>query len=640
MTNQEIAQQILIAVGGKENVQTISHCMTRIRFKLNNVTYTDTQIIKKLPHVLTVVETAGQYQIVMGKQLLEIYSEIEGLLNPTTNEEIAHQKPSMLNRIFETIISIMTPFIGVTFASAVLKGLVSVAVATNILANDSSTFLILTAIADSILYYLPFLVALTASKRFKLSPYIGLALTAVLFAPSLLIDKLDQLEPIYLLFSGTSFELPVYFTFLGLPIVAVNYSGGLLPAIGICYFGSRVQKFLAHRIVGSLKHIFTPMIVVIGLAPFVLAFIGPATHLLGLGFLKLITSIITWSPLLAGLIMGGTWQILIASGLHWVLTPIFLLNMVNQGYDNLFVLTTATVFAQSGAVLGVMLKTKDRNLRRFSIPVLISGLFGITEPAIYGITLPRKSPFIVSCIVSGIGGSIIAILGVKKYVIYGFGLLTFPSLINPTGGNDWRIVLVMLICLGAFIATAAATVVFYREKGEEQQSELEKNYASEIIYAPQVGQLLSLEKAKNPIFASGVMGKGCVLQTQMNQIFAPINGEITAVFLHNSTIEMATKSGAKILLQIDSTNETLQMLPKVEKGDDVTKGDLLFASKDILVEEINCVIVILNSDKYATVLPAVHDKIKQNQPLLYLEAVEETEEIDLYDYGLNVPLLS
>ncbi|MGL4623282.1 MAG: PTS transporter subunit EIIC [Culicoidibacterales bacterium] len=625
MTHREIAQQILAAVGGPNNIQTMSHCMTRIRFKLHNISVAQSDSIKNLPGVLTVVESAGQYQIVMGKQLMATYQEIEQLLRPVINSEPESVKASVLSRTFDTIISIITPLLGVLIASAVLKGITSVAVVLNILTNDSSTYLVLSAIADSILYYLPFLVALTASKQFQLSPFIGLGLTAVLFAPTLLVDKIQHLEPIYSLFSGTLFELPVYFTLFDLPIVAANYSGALLPVIAICYCASLVEKFFDRRFFGTLKHVFLPATVILSLAPIILVLIGPAMHVLGLGFLQVITDLIAWSPLLAGLIMGGTWQILIAGGLHWVLSPIFLLNLTNQGFDNLFVLTTATVFAQSGAVLGVLLKTKDRNVRKISLPIMISGLFGITEPAIYGITLPRKSPFIISCLVGGIGGAIIAVLGVKKYVLYGFGVLTFPSLINPVGENDWRILLVVLICFGAFVITAVATMLFYHEKSDAKDLTDEVNPDSEIIFAPQSGVIAPLVEAQNPIFASGVMGKGCIIQTQQSQFFTPTAGVIKAVFAHSAGVEMTTQSGAQILLQLETDDSPTEVRLLVETGDHVQVGTALFEVITPSKNQCQLLVVILNSERYESVTVHERKKIKKAQPLIELALSEQVE---------------
>lgn len=626
MLTQERAQSILAALGGRENVQSLTHCMTRLRFKLNNTEVIQTEVIKNLPHVLTVVESAGQYQIVMGKELLTTYQAIEQLIHPVQNQKQLRTKVSVLNRAFETIISIITPLIGVLMSSAILKGGTSVAVALNLLANDSSTFMILSAIADSMLYYLPFLVALTASKQFKLSPYIGLGLVAVLFAPTLLVDKIDQLEPSYFLFANTLFELPVYFTFLGLPIVAANYAGALLPVIAICYVASLVEKFWNRYLFGPLKHVLLPVVIILSLTPFILVLIGPTVHVLGLGFLHVITNLITLSPLLAGLIMGGSWQFLIASGLNWVLAPIFLLNMTNQGFDNLFVLTTATVFAQSGAVLGVMLKTKDQSLRKLSLPIMISGLFGITEPAIYAITLPRKSPFLISCLVGAIGGAIIAVLGIKKYVLYGFGVLTFPSLINPLGGNDWRIVMVIVLCFAAFIVTAIATMIVYREKEVESYEKQVTDYANEIIFAPQAGVILPLEQAQNPIFASGVMGNGCLIEAQESKLLAPATGTITAIFSQNKSVEMVTAAGAQVLLQLENPELHEHMTTTLQKGDQIKRGDVIFESSASKQSMMSYLIVILNSEKYQAVLPIGKESVKKLRPLLNLEAIEADEE--------------
>ncbi|MGL4973313.1 MAG: PTS glucose transporter subunit IIA [Culicoidibacterales bacterium] len=625
MLTQERAQSILIALGGRENVQSLTHCMTRLRFKLNNIAIVQTEEIKKLPYILTVVESAGQYQIVMGKELLGTYQAIKHLLDPVQNQEQFQVKSSTLNRIFEKIILIITPLIGALMSSALLKGIVSIAVALNLLANDSSTFLILSAIADSILYYLPFLVALTASKQFKLSPYIGLGLVSVLFAPTLLVDKIDQLEPIYFLFANTLFELPVYFTLLGLPIVVANYTGALLPVIVICYFASFVEKFWNRYLFGPLKHVFLPVVIILSLAPFILVLIGPITHVLGLGFLHLITELITWSPFLAGLIMGGSWQFLIASGLNWVLAPIFLLNITNQGFDNLFVLTTTTVFAQSGAVLGVMLKTKDKELRKISLPIMISGLFGITEPAIYAVTLPRKSPFLISCLVGAIGGAIIAMLGVKKYVLYGFGVLTFPSLINPLGENDLRIFIVIVLCAAAFVVTAIATMIVYREKSEESYQKQLIKHMSEVVLAPQTGRVNPLEQAQNPIFSSGVMGNGCLIESQESKLLAPATGEITTLFIQNKSIEITTAAGAQILVQVENPELHQQMNTTLQKGDQIRQGDTMFEG----VKETNSImrflIVILNSEKYHAIKSIEKDKVKKLRPLINLEAIEVDE---------------
>lgn len=322
-------------------------------------------------------------------------------------------------------------------------------------ATTDGIYLIINAAGDALFNFLPLLLGYTAAKKFNLKPMLGLAIGAALCYPGIQLSTLSAAgEPLYTLFEGTIFASPVYMDFLGLPVIAVDYTGTVIPVILSVWFASKCEK-LFNRIVPELvKFFFVPMLTLLITLPITLLLLGPVATFGSTLISEFTLTIHGFSPLVAGAIVGLTWQILVIFGMHWGFIPVYINNVMTLGYDNVMMPFFACTFATSAVVLAIFFKTKNKKLKEMAIPNFISGIFGVTEPAIYGILLPLKKPFIISCIAGGIGGAFYGHFNFRKFILGGMGIFELPNMMNPDGsmGN------IIVAQVGIAISMAVGTI--------------------------------------------------------------------------------------------------------------------------------------------------------------------------------------
>lgn len=322
-------------------------------------------------------------------------------------------------------------------------------------ATTDGIYLIINAAGDALFNFLPLFLGYTAAKKFNLKPMLGLAIGAALCYPGIQLSTLSAAgEPLYTLFEGTIFASPVYMDFLGLPVIAVDYTGTVIPVILSVWFASKCEK-LFNRIVPELvKFFFVPMLTLLITLPITLLLLGPVATFGSTLISEFTLTIRGFSPLVAGAIVGLTWQILVIFGMHWGFIPVYINNVMTLGYDNVMMPFFACTFATSAVVLAIFFKTKNKKLKEMAIPNFISGIFGVTEPAIYGILLPLKKPFIISCIAGGIGGAFYGHFNFRKFILGGMGIFELPNMMNPDGsmGN------IIVALVGIAISMADGTI--------------------------------------------------------------------------------------------------------------------------------------------------------------------------------------
>lgn len=591
-----MAKDIIENVGGKENVTSVVHCITRLRFKLKDEGKANTDALKNMEGVITVMKSGGQYQVVIGNHVPDVYKtvvEIGGFQNQSPVEEDGGgEKGGVFARFIDIIASIFTPILGVLAATGMIKGFNALFVTFGWIDATSGTFQILNAIGDSLFYFFPIFLGYTAIKKFGGSTFIGMAIGAALVHPTL--TTITAGEPLFTLFTGSTFQSPVFITFLGVPVILMSYASSVIPIILAAWFGAKVEKGLRKVIPDVVKAFLVPFFTLLIVVPITFIVIGPiatwAGNLLGQATLF----IYNLSPILAGIFVGGLWQVFVIFGLHWGLVPIAINNLTTLGSDPVLATTFAASFAQIGAVLGVWLKTKQQKLKSLSIPAFISGIFGVTEPAIYGITLPLKKPFIISCIAAAVGGGIIGATGVKLYMIGGLGIFGIPSHINPEGGSAITIWGLIISIIVAFVLGFILTYLFGLGKG--QDSALENNASNQkndspspsqtmtaqteqvTIFSPLNGEVLPLSNVKDQAFASGALGDGVAIEPSEGKLFAPVSGRVTALFPTNHAIGFTTDEGVEILIHIGM--DTVELNGKyftshVSMDSHVEKGQLL-----------------------------------------------------------------
>lgn len=464
MSQKSFPEKIIELVGGKENISSVIHCATRLRFKLDNETLADEDALKCLSGIIAVIKSGGQFQVVIGNNVNTVYQEIKSLLQTNTltskEKQVAGRHNGLAHALIDIISSIFTPFISVLAASGIIKGLLSLMINIDILTVESGTYEILFSASDAIFYFFPMFVGYTAGKKFGGNPFITMAIGGALTHPLMLKAFEASLIPD----NSTA-------TFLGLPVIFFNYSFSVIPAILASWASSSLEKKISPFLHSSVRNFFTPVICLLTIVPATLLLIGPATtwisQIMATGYLW----ISSFAPWLSGAVLGAFWQVFVIFGLHWGFTPLMLNNLAVLGHDSMIPVLVAAVMGQVGAVAGILIASRDPQTKMLAGSAVVSGLFGITEPAIYGITLPRRIPFIIGCISGSLGGAVIAQGGTQVYS-FGFpGLLSIPQMMPIDGINSafwWGVSGVVLSIMLSLFLTIISTR-FYRGGSRENK---------------------------------------------------------------------------------------------------------------------------------------------------------------------------
>lgn len=375
--NSEIAARVLDAVGGKENVKSVVHCATRLRFVLNDEGKADTARLQQDNDVIQVVQSGGQYQVVIGSHVSDVYQELTAMANFGGGDAASNEKKgNIFNQFVDIISSIFTPFLGAMAGAGVLKGFLTLAVTLNWIAPESGVYVILFSIADGLFTYLPVLLAFTAANKFKTSPFLAVSLAMALVHPSITA----------LAGAGESIS------FFGIPVILglSGYTSSVIPIILAVYIQSHVERFFKKIVPSFLQIIAVPLLVFLIMAPLTFVVVGPLGTIIGDWLGSAYNGIYNFSPIVAGAVMGGLWQIFVMFGMHWGFVPIIMLNLGQVGYDTMVPMLLPAVLAQGGAALAVFFLTKSVKLKGLAISSTITAIFGITEPTVYGVTLPLK----------------------------------------------------------------------------------------------------------------------------------------------------------------------------------------------------------------------------------------------------------
>ena len=637
MKYEQLVSMIIEKIGGKENVNSVVHCTTRLRFKLKDEKKADTEFLKKADGIVTVVQSGGQYQVVIGNHVPDVYAEIVKQTGLSEEGSAEEKGGSVLDKAIDLISGIFAPTLGLLASTGMIKGFLAIFTTFGWLSDKSGTYIILNALGDSFFYFLPIMLAYTSSKKFKVNPFLAMVIGATLVYPT--ITALNPLTmmgsdatPLYTLFSGTIFESPVYLTFLGIPLIMMNYTSSVIPIILAVWLTSKVEPFFKKIMPDVVKTFLVPFCAALVVVPVTFLVIGPISTWLGTAIGAGSLAVYTFNPIIAGFILGAIWQVLVVFGLHWGLVPIGLLNISTLGFEPVLVLTGAASFAQIGAVLAVTLRTKDPKTKGLGISAFISGIFGVTEPAIYGITLPRKKPFIASCIASGVGGAIMGFAGTKSYMVGGMGIFAIPSKISPKGidagfyGN--LVAIVVALVLGLLI-----TLLMDKSHKDEVVAEpvvediiKTVDLTEETLVSPLTGSLQELSGISDEVFASGAMGNGVAILPTEGKLFAPTDGEVTLVFPTGHAVGMKTNAGAEVLMHIGM--DTVQLDGQffethVEKGLMVTKGTLLvtFDIEQIKAAgyEVITPMIVTNTSEYNTVKAIAEGNVTVGDAVLELK---------------------
>ncbi|HHQ2495194.1 TPA: beta-glucoside-specific PTS transporter subunit IIABC [Enterococcus faecium] len=617
MDNQAVGRRVWEAVGGQKNVKSLVHCATRLRFRLKDESLADTQKLKEDPDVIQVVQSGSQYQVVIGSNVADVYQSIVDEEGLAVSEDGKEESKNILNRLIDIISSIFTPFLGAMAAAGVLKGFLSLATVMGWLTADSGTYQILFAAADGVFTFLPVMLAFTAAIKFKANQFLAVAIAMALVYPAITAV------------AGAGEAI----SFFGIPVILSpsGYTSSVIPIILAVWVQSKLEPFVKKVIPQFLQMILVPLVVLVVMVPLTFLALGPIGTVAGNALGGLFNSIYGFSPIVAGLIMGSLWQVFVMFGMHWGFVPIMFLNIEQYGFDVLMPMLLPAILAQGGAALAVALRTKDTKLRALGISSTVTSLFGITEPTVYGVTLPLKKPFIAACVSGGIGGAIIGFSGVKAFSSSLVSLLTIPTFISTVDGVESNVTVAVIATGIAFVLAFVGTLILGFDE-QTQDNQLENKHANagepitsarHTLKSPLTGKVLPLSEVPDKVFSSGVMGKGIAIDPEVGELVAPADGEITTIFPTGHAVGITTTDGAEILIHIGMDTVELngngyEIL--VKQGDLVKAGDLLirFDIEAIKAAGYSVItpVVITNTDAFADILELDQKEIIANEDVL------------------------
>lgn len=574
---ENLAKEILENVGGKENINSLTHCVTRLRFRLKDESKANDEALKNNPGVVTVMKSAGQYQVVIGNHVPLVYAdvcELAGISNGT--QQVEEEAPQgLFNKLIDIISGCFQPILGPLCAAGIIKGLNALLVF--ILGssfNNSGTYMILNAIGDSIFNFLPIILGYTAAKKFNVNVIVGMIIGAILCYPTIQTDTLSAAGKAIrtLPFIGS-----YYTKFIGIPFVSGNYTSTVVPVICIVALAAQIQKIAKKFVPEMLQNFFVPFFVLIISLPIGLLVIGPVVSLLTTVLSNMFAGLYAFSPIVTAFVIGALWQCLVIFGLHWALVPMAMVNIGNLGYDTILPGMLGTTFAATGVLAAMYLKLKDENKKALAIPGVISAFCGVTEPAIYGFLLPEKTPFVFSCIGGAVGGAIMGTVAVKQYVIGGLGIFSVVNFISPKG-NATGMIISLIAGAVSLVVGFVLTMIFYKTNDQQVENKEVTKLEEETILAPIKGEVKPIEESSDAAFASGALGKGVVILPEEGKVYAPVTGTVTVLFPSLHAIGITSDAGIELLIHIGINTVQLNgegFTAHIKQGDQIKQGQLL-----------------------------------------------------------------
>lgn len=615
MEYHTLAQDILGHIGGRENIVSLVHCATRLRFKLKDNHKADAEGLKKNPGVIMVVESGGQFQVVIGNHVHDVWQAVRaeaGLADETSEAIKDNEKAGNLcSQLIDIVSGIFTPFIGILAASGILKGLLALAVVCGWLSVEGGTYKIWFAASDALFYFFPLILGFTAGKKFGGNPFITMAIGGALIHPTMIAAFNVSQQ------SGVLTD-----AFLGIPVTWFNYSASVIPIILAAWVSCWLEKQSTRLLPAAMKNFFAPVICLSITVPLTFLVIGPLATWLSQMLANGYQWIYALAPWLAGAVMGALWQVCVIFGLHWGLVPLMINNLAVLGHDSMLPVLLPAVMGQVGAALGVLLRSQDARQKMLAGSSVTAGIFGITEPAVYGVNLPLRRPFIFGCVAGAIGGGIV---GFSSSHVYSFGFANIFTLAQmiPPGGVDSTLWGGIAGTLLALILSCVMTLVAGIPRNSTPDAAIPVMPGEDDILSPMTGTVLALDQVPDATFASGLLGQGVTIIPSDNKVIAPFAGEVASLFQTRHAIGLLSDSGIELLIHVGIDTVRLEGKPftaHVKVGDAVKPGDLLltFDRQAILDAgyDLATPIIITNSDAYRDVLTVAGTAVTAGTPLL------------------------
>ncbi|PAF30442.1 beta-glucoside-specific PTS transporter subunit IIABC [Paenibacillus sp. 7516] len=634
MDKQQLSKDILKLVGGEENIDQVTHCMTRLRFNLNDNGKADKATLKNTPGVMGVMENGGQFQVIIGNDVPVVYNALVGNMSKSPDAKPAAaatggKKKNPLSAVFDFISGVFTPILPAITGAGMIKGIVALLLTFGWIDATSSTYIILSAIGDGAFYFLPIILGISTARKLGSNMYIGAAIGASVMHPTITA----------LLAPGENVS------FIGLPVVAATYASSVIPILIAIWLASYVEKAIDKVTHASLKLIVVPTVTLLIIVPVMMIAVGPLGVIIGNGLTDGINWLFNNAGLFAGLLVGGAFSLLIITGMHYALVPIMIGSIATLGYDYLIPLMMVANFAQAGSALGVSLKSKNKQIKSLSASTGVTALMGITEPAMYGVNMRFKKPFVAALIGAAISGAFISFFQTKAYVIGGLaGLSGIPMIIGPT--FVYALIGIVIAVVASAILTyilgfedvpeavPAATTTASAEPVTPVAADVnssasavsaveEEKAQDQEVFSPMTGEVKPLSEVPDPAFSEEIMGKGFAIQPTEGRVVSPINGTVFSLSKSGHAIGLVSDNGAEMLIHIGIDTVKLKgqfFSPKVQAGAKVAVGDVLMEFDREEIEKAGYTtitpVIVTNMHQYESIVSAGRTAIKE-QELLY-----------------------
>lgn len=601
MDFEKLADIILDGVGGEENVAGLTHCATRLRFTLKDESKADESMLKETKGILGIAKNGGQFQLIIGNEVPKAFAAIQGRMKQDASGDAAGQvrvrrKPTEI--LFDFISSIFTPVLPAIIGAGLVKSVLAVAVLLGI-NTEGNTYYFLNLIGDAPLYFLPVMLAFTSAKKLGCNQFLAVSIAGAM------------LHPNYAALITDAFEIH-FSSFLGIPVTLATYSSSVIPVILMVISLKYIEAFLDKFLPKMIKFFFKPLLCLLIVAPLTFIVLGPIGFVVGVGISTGLNMLDAYAGWLVPTLVGAAFPLMVTAGMHYGLVPFMMQSISAQGFETIAGPgNLPSNIAQGAASLSVALRTKNKELKQMAFTTGTTALLGITEPAMFGVTLKFKKVLASVMIGGGCGGFYAGIMGVKCFSFCSPGLLSLVAYVGP---NGWGNLINACISMGISFVVTFLLVWFwgFEEAGQSEETKTEEaepvtasnnidskeEKDTQIIVSPAKGEAVPLSEVPDATFAEEMLGKGVAIKIEGNEIFSPVDGKVESIFPTNHAIGLVADSGAEILIHIGL--DTVQLdgkyfEAKVEAGQHIKKGDLL----------IRCELEKIQGAGYQTITPVI-----------------------------------
>lgn len=620
MGYEKLANKILDNVGGKENVSGLTHCATRLRFTLKDNSKANEEALKNAEGVLGVAKSGGQFQIIIGNQVPHVYKAINNKLDMFSSGSEEKSDKKLIDRIFDFIPAIFTPILPAIIGAGLIKSVLSLAVLFG-MNTESNIYYFINFIGDAPLYFMPIMLGFTTAKKLNVNQFIAVAIAGAMLHPS------------YTALIQDAFVVN-FVRVAGVPVTLASYNASVIPVILMVFALYYVDKLLDKVVPKMLQFFFKPLFSILIVSAITFAVLGPIGFLVGTAVSSFLNMVEGYAGWLVPTIVGFIFPLMVTTGMHYGLVPFMLQSYASIGYETIAGPgNLPSNVAQGAAALCVALKTKNKNIKQLGFSSGFTALLGITEPALFGVTLKIKRALYSVMIGGGIGGFYAGITGVKSYAFSSPGLLSLPAYVGPDGWMN-----IIHSCISMVIAFVVTFVLLWfwgfedipEDNGgvatDVADPKIKGNSQSEV-FSPIKGIKVELKDLQDPVFSQEMMGKGVAIEPSVGQARSPINGTVATVFKTKHAIGLRSDEGVEILIHVGL--DTVQLGGKyfetfVKEGDKMAVGDLLVKFDINKIKEAGyqtvVPIVVTNTSDFADILSVGNESLAEGDSLLIVKA--------------------